>query len=161
MGDPRARRGNRGSGLARAWKESQAVIVGGISLEGAPPTCQDYAETASIIVNGRKGLYEHGHRGARPVAVSSARPAIGRAAPTTLMSTEQRALSEPTTTEKSPERRQPEEPNVALTQGQINAVRATFKAGITPSRIARQFGISQSDVRKVLASEHRRSGKGR
>src|SRR5262245_902223 len=81
--------------------------------------------------------------------------------PTTLMSTEQRASSEPTTTEKSPERRQPEEPNVALTQGQVNAVRATFKAGITPSRIARQFGISQSDVRKVLASEHRRSGKGR
>jgi hypothetical protein len=75
--------------------------------------------------------------------------------PTTQMSTEQRA----TTTEKSPERRQPEEPNVALTQGQVNAVRATFKAGITPSRIARQFGISQSDVRKVLASESRRSGK--
>jgi predicted DNA-binding protein (UPF0251 family) len=61
--------------------------------------------------------------------------------------------------ENSPERRQSEEPNVALTQGQVNAVRATFKAGITPSRIARQFGISQSDVRKVLASESRRSGK--
>jgi predicted DNA-binding protein (UPF0251 family) len=64
-------------------------------------------------------------------------------------------------TEESPKRRQPEEPNVALTQGQVNAVRATFKAGITPSRIARQFGISQSDVRKVLASESRRSKKGR
>ena len=81
--------------------------------------------------------------------------------PTTQVSTEQRASGESTTTEKSPERRQPEEPNVALTQGQVNAVRATFKAGITPSRIARQFGISQSDVRKVLASEPRRSGKGR
>jgi len=80
LSDPRARRGNRGSGLARAWKESQAMIVGGISLEAAPPTRQDYAETASIIVNGRKGLYEHGHRGAFPVAVSSARPAVGRAA---------------------------------------------------------------------------------
>jgi hypothetical protein len=56
------------------------MIVGGISLEGAPPTRQDYAETASIIVNGRKGLHEHGHRGAFPVAVSSARPAMGRAA---------------------------------------------------------------------------------
>jgi len=31
---------------------------------------------------------------------------------------------------------------------QVNAVRATFKAGITPSHIARQVGISQSDVRK-------------
>ena len=79
--------------------------------------------------------------------------------PTTQMSTEQRASGESTTTEKSPERRQPEE--LALTQGQVNAVRATFKAGITPSRIARQFGITQSDVRKVLASEPRRSGKGR
>src|SRR5215831_10740171 len=78
--------------------------------------------------------------------------------PTTQMSTEQRASDQSTAT---PERRQPEEPNVALTQGQVNAVRATFKAGITPSRIARQFGISQSDVRKVLASEPRRSRKSR
>src|SRR5215813_11871020 len=80
---------------------------------------------------------------------------------TTHMGTEQRASDQSTTTEESPERRQPEEPNVALTPGQVNAVRATFKAGITPTRIARQFGISQSDVRKVLASESRRSRKGR
>src|SRR5215469_16807397 len=75
---------------------------------------------------------------------------------TTHVGTEQRASDQSTTTEESPERRQPEEPNVALTRGQVNAVRAAFKAGITPSRIARQFGISQSDVRKVLASESRR-----
>src|SRR5262245_5165878 len=80
--------------------------------------------------------------------------------PTTHMG-KQRASDQSTATEESPERRQPEEPNVALTQGQVNAVRATFKAGITPSRIARQFGISQSDVRKVLASQPRRSEKGR
>jgi len=80
--------------------------------------------------------------------------------PTTHVGTEQRASDQSTTTEESPERRQPEEPNVALTRGQVNAVRAAFKAGITPSRIARQFGISQSDVRKVLASESRRAGKG-
>jgi transposase-like protein len=42
---------------------------------------------------------------------------------------------------------------VPLTQGKLNAVRAAFKAGITPSRIARQFGISQSDIRKALTSE--------
>ena len=42
---------------------------------------------------------------------------------------------------------------VPLTQGKLNAVRAAFKAGVTPSRIARQFGISQSDVRKALASK--------
>ena len=79
--------------------------------------------------------------------------------PTTHMGTEQRASDHATTTEASPERRQPEEANVALTRGQVNAVRAAFKAGITPSRIARQFGISQSDVRKVLASESRREGR--
>jgi hypothetical protein len=60
-----------------------------------------------------------------------------------------------------PERQQLPEPEGTLTQGQVNAVLATFKAGIAPSRIARQFGISQSDVRKVLASEPRRPGKGR
>jgi len=42
---------------------------------------------------------------------------------------------------------------VLPTRGQVNAVRAAFKAGITPSRIARQFGISQSNVRKALASD--------
>ena len=42
---------------------------------------------------------------------------------------------------------------VVVTRGQINAVRAAFKAGITTSRIARQFGLSQSDVRKALASD--------
>jgi uncharacterized protein (DUF433 family) len=41
----------------------------------------------------------------------------------------------------------------SLTRGQLNAVRAAFKAGITPARIARQFGLSQSDVRKALASK--------
>jgi DNA invertase Pin-like site-specific DNA recombinase len=46
-----------------------------------------------------------------------------------------------------------ERTTVPLTQGKLNAVRAAFKAGVTPSRIARQFGISQSDVRKALASD--------
>jgi len=49
-------------------------------------------------------------------------------------------------------RRQKDAHEVALTRGQVNAVRAAFKAGITPLRIARQFGISQSNVRKALAT---------
>ena len=65
-----------------------------------------------------------------------------------------------TTVEDSPERRQLDASAVALTRGQVNAMRAAFKAGFTASRIARQFGISQSDVRKVLASEFRQSGRG-
>jgi hypothetical protein len=41
----------------------------------------------------------------------------------------------------------------ALTQGQINAVRAAFKAGITPARIARQFGLSHAEVRTALSAD--------
>jgi hypothetical protein len=47
-------------------------------------------------------------------------------------------------------KRQIEPSPIPLTQGKMNAVRAAFKAGVTPSRIARQFGISQADVRKAL-----------
>ena len=50
-------------------------------------------------------------------------------------------------------RRQVEIAEIPLTRGQVNAIRASFKAGITPSRIARQFGVSQSDVRKALATD--------
>ena len=53
--------------------------------------------------------------------------------------------------ESSP-KRQIQSSAVPLTQGKLNAVRAAFKAGVTPSRIAKQFGISQSDVRKALLS---------
>ena len=45
------------------------------------------------------------------------------------------------------------------TRGQVNAVRAAFKAGIAPPRIAREFGISQSEVRKVLASDAQQRGR--
>jgi hypothetical protein len=49
-------------------------------------------------------------------------------------------------------RRKVEASAASLTRGQLNAVRAAFKAGISPSRIARQFGLSQSDVRRALAA---------
>jgi hypothetical protein len=60
-----------------------------------------------------------------------------------------------TKTQSSPntKRRDHDIAEVPLTRGQVNAARAAFKAGITPPRIARQFGISQSNVRKALASE--------
>ena len=47
----------------------------------------------------------------------------------------------------------PEDAGGSLTTGKLNAVRAAFKAGVKPSAIARQFGISQSDVRKALAAK--------
>ena len=57
-----------------------------------------------------------------------------------------------------PQRRQEaaEDGAGSLTTGKLNAVRAAFKAGVKPSAIARQFGISQSDVRKALAQGSRR-----
>ena len=61
--------------------------------------------------------------------------------------------SVPKRSSRTDHRRQGEVATVSLPRGQINAVRAAFKAGIKPSLIARQFGLSQSDVRKVLASD--------
>jgi predicted DNA-binding protein (UPF0251 family) len=60
------------------------------------------------------------------------------------------------TTKRLPQtdkRRQVEIAEIPLTRGQVNAIRASFKAGITPSRIARQFGVSRSSVRKALATD--------
>jgi hypothetical protein len=59
----------------------------------------------------------------------------------------------PKQSSRTDNRRQVEAAAVSLTRGQVNAVRAAFKAGIKPSLIARQFGISPSDVRKVLSSD--------
>jgi hypothetical protein len=42
---------------------------------------------------------------------------------------------------------------ISLTRGQVNAVRSAFRAGITPSRIAREFGIPLSDVLQALARD--------
>ena len=61
--------------------------------------------------------------------------------------------SVPKRSSRTDHRRQVEAATVSLPRGQLNAVRAAFKAGIKPSLIARQFGLSQSDVRKVLASD--------
>jgi hypothetical protein len=36
----------------------------------------------------------------------------------------------------------------------VKAVCAAFKAGVTPPRIARQFGLTQPDDRKALASDN-------
>jgi predicted DNA-binding protein (UPF0251 family) len=57
--------------------------------------------------------------------------------------------------ENASNRKRVEVTEVALSPGKLNAVRAAFKAGVTPSRIAKQFGVSQANVRKVLASDDR------
>jgi hypothetical protein len=78
----------------------------------------------------------------------------GRLPPTVHLSASDESVSKPSLrTHTSSHPRQVEVATILLTRGQINAVRAAFKAGIKPALIARQFGISQSDVRKVLASD--------
>ena len=60
----------------------------------------------------------------------------------------------PTSTPGRPTHQRQIRPAAAsLTRGQVNAVRAAFKAGVTPSRIARQFGLSHADVRKALSTD--------
>jgi hypothetical protein len=55
-------------------------------------------------------------------------------------------------TDKPRPKMAPGSAKASLTRGQLNAVRAAFKAGITPSRIARQFGLSASHGREALAA---------
>ena len=52
-------------------------------------------------------------------------------------------------------KRRVQEVSVPMSTGKMNAVRAAFKAGVKPSQIARQFGISQTDVKKALAGENK------
>ena len=40
-----------------------------------------------------------------------------------------------------------------LTATQANLLRAAFKAGVKPTAIARQFGLSQAVVREALKTE--------
>ena len=70
---------------------------------------------------------------------------------TAVTAEQQRRGKKPATPDKAPSKRV-EAQSVSLTPGKLNAVRAVFKAGVTPSKIAKQFGIPQADVRKVIAS---------
>jgi hypothetical protein len=63
---------------------------------------------------------------------------------------QQRRGKMPPSNENSQKRRV-EEGSAPMSIGKLNAVRAAFKVGLKPSQIARQFRISQSDVRKALS----------
>jgi hypothetical protein len=69
--------------------------------------------------------------------------------------------SRPKTDARPQARQAPAEGAGSLSTGRLNSVRAAFKAGVKPSAIARQFGISQSDIRTALAGdrEGRKSGR--
>ena len=62
----------------------------------------------------------------------------------------------PVPNETQGRRRDTEAVAISLPQGKLNAIRAAFKAGVTPSRIAREFGIPQQDVRRALARDARK-----
>lgn len=61
----------------------------------------------------------------------------GMAAPTRLAAKPAKAKGEP----------------IALTPSKINAIRAAFKAGVKPTLICRQFGVSQTAVRQALMED--------
>src|SRR5260370_35018226 len=65
---------------------------------------------------------------------------------------QQRRGKKPTASEKTISKRK-EASAVTMKPGKPNAVRAAFKAGVTPSRIAKHFGIPQADVLKRLTSD--------
>jgi len=70
---------------------------------------------------------------------------------------QRRGKKPPPSHAKTPSKSPVEAVAVSLTPGKLSAVRAAFKAGVRPSKIAKQFGIPQSDVRKVLANEKKAS----
>jgi hypothetical protein len=47
-----------------------------------------------------------------------------------------------------------EEGALPLAFGKLNAIRAAFKAGVKPSAISKQFGVSQADVHRALKNDH-------
>ncbi|MDR3470356.1 MAG: hypothetical protein P4M09_01465 [Devosia sp.] len=52
----------------------------------------------------------------------------------------------------SPREQKQETTVPGLTKSQISAIRASFKAGVKPTTISRQFGVSQAAIRAALAT---------
>jgi hypothetical protein len=86
-------------------------------------------------------LREAKHRGKSPLRASGDPMQSSR-------QTEEMAQKHPKI-ENASSRKRTKVPEIALSPGKLNAVRAAFKAGVTQSRIVRQFGISQANVRKA------------
>jgi hypothetical protein len=70
-----------------------------------------------------------------------------------VLAEQKRRCRKPAASVEPLDRRRIEAVAVHLTPGKLNAVRFALKAGVKPSQIARQFGLSQSDVRKALAGD--------
>lgn len=94
-----------------------------------------------------RAAIEEAKRRGRPMPLIEARPTDRPPASSEPIPKQTKSPGRPT------HQRQIRPAAASLTRGQVNAVRAAFKAGVTPPRIARQFGLSQSDVRKALSSD--------
>jgi hypothetical protein len=94
-----------------------------------------------------RAVTEEAKRRGRPMPMAEASPTNTPAVSSEPIPKETKPPGRPT------HQRQIRPAAASLTRGQANAVRAALKAGVTPSRIARQFGISQSNVRKALATD--------
>jgi hypothetical protein len=70
-----------------------------------------------------------------------------------VLAEQKRRGRKPAESVETPDQPQIKVATVHLTPGKLNAVRAAFKVGVKPSQIARQFGLSQADVRKALAGD--------
>ena len=103
------------------------------------PKAISYLADAELDWLLRTAIQEANRRG-RPLPSTGPtnRPAVS----STPLPEQTRTSARPTKGEVAP---------AGLTRGQANAVRAAFKAGVTPARIARQFGLSQSQVCKALS----------
>jgi hypothetical protein len=105
------------------------------------PTAIKYLDNGDLDRLLRAAMEEVRRRGRLPPAPENPRNIDSRS-------------GEPSLTERLPTPQRPARAAaIPLTQGQMNAVRAAFKAGVTPARIARQFGLSQSQVRSALSSD--------
>jgi DNA-directed RNA polymerase specialized sigma subunit len=66
---------------------------------------------------------------------------------------EERSRRKRLVTEQSQRKRYADAVAGSLPKGKRNAVKAASKAGLTPTRIAREFGLSRVDVQRALAND--------
>ncbi len=125
------------------------------SVQGSPspPASERTAPTATTQSPPRASLHRHVLPGDLLNALKNLEDQeLDRLLSAVLAEQKRRGRTLPTS-DKLSQKRHSETTAPPMTAGRLNAIRAAFRAGVTPSRIARQFGISQSDVRKALASD--------
>ena len=110
-------------------------------LPGDLPTALTYLEDAELDVLAKAvagELHRRGRQASKDPSKSRPRPtSFAKDGPKT-KAVRKTAKAEPPT----------------LTQSKINAVRAAFKAGVKPTMIARQFGVSPAAIRQVLSDKN-------